>query len=241
MRRQELSEYDKRSIREAEEYLDHQHTEEDPFFAEVAEILANIDRKSAHNYFDDILSEIPEDELPDTIDETFETMEDAEKRMDDLIAEQEKLNAKLAAAHKAEAQDAKHKRYLKSVEMEIMPQNYINLTILNSLSAREQEERDMLRINTLLTHIREQVRSLGVWSPAKNMYQKILNNKRISTYDKVQQLITAARRIHEKNADNTKGFVFKRLALKSAKIHEEIAGLDINSDRIITDKRRPQF
>lgn len=234
MRRQDakvLSDNDKKSIRDAEEYLDHQeeYTEEDPFFEEVAAILKEIDKKKDEDdhYFDDILSQIPSDEVRQIIaDESLESALDADKRMDTLIAEQDELDAKFV-------RDRKRERYLKSVEMEIMSENYINLTLLQSRTQQQQGEHDDNRITQLLAHIKVKVRALGVWSPAKNMYQKILNNKQLSDYDKCQQVIAMAEEIHENNLRNERGFILKRLMHKGNKIHEEIAKLDINSDEMV--------
>lgn len=220
-----LSDDDKKSIREAENYLYQQQLmedEEDAFFDEVAEMLEQIDEneKNEKKYFDEILAQIPKDELTETDDDAIESEEEIEKRIDAMMAEQEQLDAELA-------RDYKRLQYLKSVEMEIMSENYINLATLNSNS--HQSELDHARINNLFNYIKDQVRQLGVWSPGKNLYQKILNNKNLSDYGKVQQLIQTAITIHERNIGKEKGFILKRLTYKADKIHENIAGVDINA------------
>lgn len=233
-----LSEHDQKVIADAEQYLiDNPSTPpssssiNEDVIDEVIESLLKVNKDNPpeplppKDFFDEILDEIPEDELAaiEEEDQKPMTASEAERQIDALIEDEKKWEAHVRMENKKQA-------YMQAIADEIVSERYINYCLYHRKGIDAQEQSDNARIQYLLEHIRRMVNQLGLWSPAKNAYNKILNNKILSNYDKVQQLIFLANSIKTRNLQNKRSFIMRRLLRKADLIHALIAAVDINKD-----------
>lgn len=211
---------------------------EDAFFDEIAEMLKNSDRDSAKivvapetdndeynadDFFDQILKEIPKDQL-----KSVHWHDDIPS--EELRAEIDKMEGDLAKIDAQIYEENKKAAYIRKVQSEISDPAYIEDCLMRRKGMERQQELDKNRIAQHLTSITALVKQLSIWSPAKNAYTKILKNKSLSTYDKVQQLIKTASDITKRNSKKKTGFLIEGLTRKAYDIHAAIAEIDVNSD-----------
>jgi hypothetical protein len=216
--------------------------EADRYFNEIVEMLNRSDRESIHeavisehskteepyDLFDEILNEIPEDQIPDlghnankTSGEIRAVVNEIEEGIDKII--QNNILAQKTARHQ------------KEIELEIADPAYRDKCLMQRKGMNVQSQLDHARNVKNLQAIIQLVKGLKGWTPAKNAYLKIIRDNRLSSYDKVQLLIMTANNYVEKNSRQRKGFLLKILTRKSHSVHEKIAGLDINNHQKTDD------
>ncbi len=218
---------------------------EDAFFDEIAEMLKNSDRDSAkivaapeaenHEYnaddfFDQIIKEIPRDQL-----KSVHWHDDIPS--EELRAEIEKMENDLAKLDAQIYTENKEAAYIRKVQSQISDPVYIEDCLMRRKGMERQQQLDKNRIAQHLASITVLVKQLSIWSPAKNAYNKILKNKTLSTYDKVQQLIKTASDITQRKSKKKTGFLIEGLTRKAYDIHAAIAEIDVNNDQTPQPKR----
>jgi hypothetical protein len=210
--------------------------EADRYFNEIVKMLDRSDRDSVHeaaiierssteepyDLFDEILNEIPEDQIPALSRNVNKSSGEMRAAVDEIEKGIEKIAQNNILAQKAA-------RYQKEIELEIADPAYRDKCLMQrkgmNIQSRLDDERNVKNLQAIV----QLVKGLDGWSPAKNAYLNIIRNNQLSPYDKVQLLIMAANKYVEKNAHQRKGFLLKILTRKSHSVHEKIAGLDINN------------
>lgn len=210
--------------------------EADRYFNEIVEMLNRSDRESLHeaaiiehtnteepyDLFDEILNEIPEDQIPDLSHNANKTSGEMRAAVDEIEEGIERITQNNILAQKTA-------RYQKEIALEIADPAYRDKCLMQRKGMNVQSQLDDARNVKNLQAINQWVKELKEWTPAKNAYLKIIRNNQLSSYDKVQLLIMTANNYVEKNSRQRKGFLLKILTRKSHSVHEKIAGLDINN------------
>jgi hypothetical protein len=204
----------------------HEKSSADEYFDEIVDMLNEEDSipetqpyefavEDDTDFFNQILSLIPKDQLPGVKQRrSKETDADRTAEINLLAQELEKLG-------KSEKMD---------LGLDATPKEYIDKKLLQRKDTYAQAARDEMRISTHYEHTIKLVRGMSILSPSRRIFAKILNNRELDQYDKVQRVIFAARKMTEARKAKQPGIIMQRINQKAYRIQDILAAMDINAD-----------